>query len=415
MRRGTVGPLCALLLLAACSDRHPSSQDAAYPHAAERIGTIQEIYDGTLTPELAATTFRNIDRLFPTRRIRASATPRPLPPAPAPITAVKFSERDSLYDLETFLARNRVAALLVLHDGRVALERYRLGATPATRWMSMSIAKSVTSTLIGAAIREGRIRGLEDSVTRYVPALRGSAYDGVTVRQILQMTSGVGWNEAYTDPTSDRRRLLDAQISQAPGSMLDLMRTLPRVAPRGARYNYSTGETQVAAALLHGAIRRPLATYLTERIWQPAGMEADATWWLESPAGIEVGGSGLSATARDYARFGQFILERGVVGTDTILPPGWVDEATSPLTLTDGRLVDFGFSWWTASTEAARRDRAFNAEGIHGQFIFVNPAARVVIVMLSARPHPTFDAVISDYLFFDAVVAALTSPTQRLP
>jgi CubicO group peptidase (beta-lactamase class C family) len=414
MFRSTAAYLCALLTCAACVEGSPGF-DAAYAHAGEPIGTVREIYDGTLSPELAATTFRNTDRLFPTRRIAASAVPRPLPASPAPLTALQFTEGDSVHDLERYLERNRVAALVVLHDGRVAIERYRLGATAATRWMSMSIAKSITSTLIGAALREGSISSLDDPVTRYVRVLRGSAYEGVSVRHILQMTSGVGWSEAYTDPSSDRRRLLEAQLSQVPGSAMRVMRTLARVAEPGARFNYSTGETQVAAELVRGAIRRPLSAYLSDKIWQPAGMESDATWWLDSPRGIEIGGSGISATARDYARFGQFILEDGVVGADTILPAGWVREATTPLSLADRRVVAFGYSWWTASTPASRRGGAFNAEGIHGQFIVVDPTARVVIVVLSARPHPTADAVISDYAFFDAVVSALASPTQRSP
>ena len=139
-------------------------------------------------------------------------------------------------------------------------------------------------------------------------------------------------------------------------------------------------------------------------------MEHEALWWLESPGGIEIGGSGLSATLRDFGRFGQFILEDGIVGTDTILPPGWVREATSPKVLSSGTPLDYGYLWWTASSDAARRDGAFTAQGIHGQFIYVNPRERIVIVQLSARPHPTQGAIIDDERFFDAVVAALRSP-----
>lgn len=405
------GPLTALLFVAACAG--DSGTPVAYPHALEPIGTVREIYDGTLTPERAATTFRNTDRLFPTRTISASRAPRPLEPAPNPLGAVQFAEGDSLYDLRRYLERNRVAALVVLHEGRVALESYRLGADARTRWMSMSIAKSVTSTLIGAALRDGRIRSLDDSVVRYLPSFAGSAYATVTIRQLLQMTSGVRWREEYTDPTSDRRRLLDAHLSFRTGAMMETMRALPRASPAGERFNYSTGEIQVAAAVLHSAVGRPLADYLAERIWHPAGMESEANWWLESQDGIETGGSGISATARDYARFGQFVLENGVVRGDSILPRNWMRDATTPLRLPNGRTVEFGYLWWTASTDAARRDRAFNAEGIHGQFIYVDPTAQVVIVVLSARPHPTEDAVISDYLFFDAVVAAIL-PSRQL-
>lgn len=360
---------------------------------------------------MAVNTFRNIDRLFPTRAIAPSTTPCVLAVAPKPLRDVRFVSGDSTFDLSRYLDLNRVAAILVLKDGAIALERYRYGNTVRTRWMSMSVAKSITSTLIGVALREGRIRSIDDSVTRYVPALAGSAYAGVTVREVLLMSSGARWSERYTDPASDRRRLLEAQISHVPGSALAVMKGLPRAAPPGTVNTYSTGETQVAAEVLRGAIHQPLATYLSDRIWRRAGMEAEANWWLDSPDGVEIGGSGISATLRDYARFGQFILEGGVVNGDSLLPSGWVAEATSPKELRNGRRISYGYLWWTAVSPEALRRRAFNAEGIHGQYIFVDPAARVVMVVLSARPHPTSGEVVSDHKFFEAVVRALDERT----
>lgn len=378
-----------------------------YPHAREAIGAVRQIYDGVLTPEIAVNTFRNIDRLFPTRTIPRASNPLPMLLAPVPLSSVTFTDGGKRYDLEDYLARNRVAGLLVLHQGRIKLERYRLGNSEHTRWMSMSIAKSITSTLIGAAVRQGSIASLNDPVTRYVPALTGSAYDGVSVRDVLMMASGVRWNETYTDPASDRRRLLEAQISQVPGSALAVLRNLARAADPGTVNNYNTGETQVAAEILRNAVGCPLATYLAERIWTRFGMEADADWWLDSPDGLEIGGSGISATLRDYGRFGLFVLGGGIAGADTILPAGWVREATTPKVLLGGTTVDYGYLWWTATTADSRRDGAFVAEGIYGQFLYVNPAAKVVIVVWSARPTPTGGTIIDDRVFFDAVTAAL--------
>ena len=377
-----------------------------YPHAAEPIGTVRQIYDGALTPALAVNTFRNIDRLFPTRRIPRSTTPRSLPRAAKPLTDVRFSDRGVPHDLASYLELNRVAGVLVLAHGHIALERYRFGNTLRTRWMSMSIAKSITSTLIGAAVRQGAIASLSDSVTHYVPALAGSAYDGVTIRDVLMMASGVRWNETYTDPRSDRRRLLDAQIAQVPGSVLAVMKSLPRAAAPGTVNNYNTGETQVAGLVVRNAVGEPLATYLGERIWTKFGMEADADWWLDSPDGIEIGGSGISATLRDYGRFGLFLLANGVAAGDSILPAGWVPEATTPKVLSNGTPLDYGYLWWTGPTAAARRDGAFAAEGIYGQFLYVNPAAQVVIVVWSARAQPVGADAIDDWAFFDAVVRA---------
>ena len=270
----------------------------------------------------------------------------------------------------------------------------------------MSVAKSVTSTLIGAAVRQGNLR-ITDSVTHHVPALAGSAYDGVSVRDVLMMASGVRWSETYTDPRSDRRRLLEAQIGQQPGSAMALMGALPRAAAPGTRNNYNTGETQVAAEVLQSAVGVNLSDYLYDRVWNRVGMEADAYWWLDAPGGVEIGGSGLSATLRDYGRFGLFVLNEGVIGADTILPAGWVREASTPKTLGGGRALDYGYLWWPATTAAGRRDSSFVAEGIHGQFVYINPAARVVIVLWGAQVRPSGDAPVSYDAFFEAVVAAV--------
>ena len=378
-----------------------------YPHAREPIGTVRQIYDGVLTPEMAVHTFRNIDRLFPTRTVLHAPTPLPLAPAATPLGSVTFSDRGTRYELEDYLELNRVAGLLVLQNGRVKLERYRFENSARTRWMSMSIAKSITSTLIGAAVQQGRINSLSDPVTRYAPSLAGTAYEGVSVRDVLMMSSGVQWDETYTDPGSDRRRLLEAQISQVPGSAMSVMRSLPRAAEPGTVHNYNTGETQVAAEILRNAVGLPLATYLSERVWSRFGMEADASWWLESPDGIEIGGSGFSATLRDYGRFGLFFLGGGIAAGEAILPAGWTAEAASPKVLRDGTRVAYGYLWWTGATPAARRDGAFAADGIHGQFLYLNPAAKVVIVVWGAQPQPTGGAVINDWLFCDAVVEAL--------
>jgi CubicO group peptidase (beta-lactamase class C family) len=383
------------------------SAPEAYPHGREPIGTVRQMYDGALTPDLAVSTFRNIDRLFATRTIRRSASPIALPIAKIPLGAVTFEAKGARLTLDDYLEKNRVSGILVLKGGEVKLERYRYGNTERTHWMSMSVAKSITSTLFGAALKQGRIRSLEDSVTRYVPALRGSAYDGVRVRDILMMSSGVKWNEKYTDSSSDRRHLLEAQIAQRSGGAMALMRTLPRAAPPGTMNTYSTGETQVASEVLRGAIGTSLSAYLGERIWQRVGMEADANWWLDSPDGTEIGGSGFSATLRDYGRFGLFVLHEGRVGKDSILPEGWLREATRPTTLRNGKRIDYGYFWWPSTTADGRRDHAFAAEGIFGQYIYINPATQVVIVVWGAQTKPSGGEVVSTDAFFSAVVRAL--------
>lgn len=380
----------------------------SYPHAREPIGTVRQVYDGVLPFDARVNTFRNIDRLFPTRTVRRSQSPRPLPLDSATFPQIRFVDRDSNYTLERYLELNNVTGLLVLKNGRIRLERYLHGNTPATRWMSMSVAKSITSTLIGAAIIQNKL-ALDHQVVRYVPALQASAYEGVTVRDVLMMASGVRWSETYIDPKSDRRRLLEAQISQRPGSAMEVMASLPRAAEPGTKNNYNTGETQVAGEIVRAAVGKPLATYLGERIWSRAGgMESDANWWLDSPDGTEIGGSGFSATLRDYGRFGLFILGGGVQNGERILPRGWTAEATTGKTLKGGTPLPFyGYLWWPGTSQSARRDAAFEAVGIYGQHIYVNPSARVVIVVWSAQPKPTGAEVVDDWAFFEAVVNVL--------
>ncbi|WP_223119710.1 serine hydrolase domain-containing protein [Salinicola corii] len=387
----------------------PSRSSAIYRHAGEPIGDIEQAYSGRLTPDLAVNTFRNIDRLFPTRIISAGASPRPLGQAPTSLDGVIASANGDAYDLYDYLALNSVTGLLVLRHGEIVHETYQRGNRRDTRWMSMSVAKSICSTLAGMAIRDGLIpEGLSSQVTDYVPALAGSAYEGVSLRDLLMMASGVAWNETYTDPRSDRRALLKAQIAQQPGRAIKVMAALPRAVRPGTLHNYSTGETQILAELVRRAVGRPLADYLSEKLWQPYGMESDACWWLESADGVEIGGSGIAATLRDYARFGQFMLDGGRLDGQPLLPEGWVDEATRPTTLVGSQSpLEYGYMWWTAWTEPSRRDRAFAARGIHGQLIYVNPARDIVIAQNAAAPKPLGRLVIDPMVFCDAVVAHL--------
>ena len=275
-----------------------------------------------------------------------------------------------------------------------------MGNSDKTRWMSMSVVKSVCAMLVGAAIQDGHIDSIDDTLVKYLPQFEDSAYDGVTVRQLLQMASGVRWVETYTDPTSDRRAMLDAQIGQQPGAILELMASLPRAAKPGTVFNYSTGETHVVGALLRAATHMPVSEYLSEKIWKPAGMEADATWWLESPGGLEVGGSGLSATLRDYARFGQFMLAEGQVNGEQILPAGWVQKAGTPKEV-GGEKVDYGYMLWPL------RDGAYSAIGIFGQFVYVNPGKNIVIAMWSAQPKPLDRSGIDEYDFLAELAKAV--------
>lgn len=398
--------LGVVVSLALCSTL-AAAKEPVNVHAAEKIGTVQQVYDGALFPDVQVNTFRNIDRLFSTRTVTHGSKVYPLPASDRPLKNFKFSSNGKDYDLYDYVSLNRVSGLLVLKDGKIAFENYQLGNNEQTRWMSMSVVKSITATLIGVAIKDGYIKSIDDPVTKYLPQLAGSAYDGVSVRNLLQMASGVSWNEAYTDPKSDRRRMLEVQNAQTPGGVLDLMAKLPRAAEPGTRWNYSTGETHVAGALVRAAVGKPVAQYLSERIWGNFGMESDATWWLEAPDGLEVGGSGLSATLRDYGRFGLFLMGGGKIGSEQVLPEGWIKEAGSPK-MVGGKQVNYGYMLWPIPNAAGTiNEGAFEARGIFGQHIYMNPRENVVIVVWSALPKPQGKATIGDNDFFAATAQAV--------
>lgn len=384
-----------------------AAQPAPGPHAGEPIGTVRQVYGGTLFPDLRVNTFRNIDRLFPVRTVERGDHVHPIPESDTPLEAFEFESDGERYDLYDYVTLNDVTGMLIVKDGEAVLELYQAGNTKDTRWMSMSVVKSISSTLVGAAIRDGDIGSIEDPVVDYLPRLKDSAYDGVTVKQLLQMSSGVAWNETYTDPDSDRRAMLEAQIAQKPGAILELMASLPRAATPGTLWNYSTGETQIVAALLEAATGRHVAEYLSEKIWAKFGMESDATWWLESDGGLEIGGSGLSATLRDYARFGLFLLADGVANGERVLPEGWLAEATSPQRI-GGERVEYGYMFWPVPDADGRYgDGAYAAIGIFGQYVYVNPAKSLVVAMWGAQSKPVDAAVVDDYDFFSALSGRL--------
>lgn len=375
--------------------------------AEEAIGSLQEVFNGTLRPDVQVSTFRHIDRLFPSRTVSRGASVYPLPPSNKRLTSLKFMSGDKEYDLFDYLSLNRVSGLLILKDGKIALEDYELGNTEKTRWVSWSVVKSISSTLVGAAINDGYISSIDDNIAKYLPELAGSAYDGATIRNVLQMSSGVKWDETYTDPKSDRRHMLNLQLEQKPGAVVKFMASLPRAGAPGAIWNYSTGETHIVGALVRAVVKRPVAQYLSEKIWSKFGMETDATWWLESPDGMEVGGSGFNATLRDYARFGQFVLNGGKVGSDRIVPENWFSDAGTSKQV-GGKLQNYGYMWWTFGPDSAPVHKgAFKGEGIFGQFLYINPRERVVVAVWSSRPKPTGANTINDDDFFAGVVAAL--------
>lgn len=285
-------------------------------------------------------------------------------------------------DVDAHMAKQRNAGLIIVQDGKVRLEKYALGYDAKGRWTSFSVAKSFTSTLVGAAVKDGYIKSLDDKVTVYIPGLKGSAYDDVSVKQLLTMTSGVKWNEDYTDPKSDVALFNMQKPVAGEDITVSYMKTLPREAPAGSKWVYKTGETNLIGVLVSSATGKTLSAYLSEKVWKPFGMEQDAVWMLGA-TGHEISGCCMSASLKDYARFGQFILNGGVAGGKKVLPDDWLPAATTKQTGIDLPGRGYGYQWWTND------DGSFAAQGIFGQGIFIDPKRKLVIASNGNWPTAT--------------------------
>ncbi len=332
------------------------------------------------SPEQQLFGYKNIDKIYPTRQITASDSPYPLTAAPQDLLSLTYELNGETYSIAQYIEKYRTAGLIVVRDDKVLLENYSLGNKPSTRWMSFSIAKSVTSLLIGAAIQDGYILSVDEPVTKYLPRLTDTAYAETTIKDLLNMASGVAWNEDYTDPNSD--------VSHAGGlngiELFEYLGKLPNASAPGSNFNYSTGETNLVGALLRAAIGNNAASYLEHKIWQPFGMEFDANWMLNAPGGGEQGGCCLSATLRDYARIGLYAMRNGKnKAGESVLPQGWMQASTQPSAAYPG----YGYLWWLAD------DASYAARGIFGQMIVVVPEERLVIAMHNAWPEAVGDSL----------------------
>ncbi|CAL4869338.1 hypothetical protein MMA231_03630 (plasmid) [Asticcacaulis sp. MM231] len=207
------------------------------------VGDMTELYAGQLMPDFQAHTLKNTHRAFATRIIRRGGPVAPLAYASTTLDDFPIHADGQIYDLYDYVSRNRVAGLLIMKNGEIVHERYELGNAPSEHWVSMSMAKSVATTLVGCAIRDGYIKSVEEPLTAYLPQLIGSGYDGVSIRQLMQMTSGIKWDDTQVNPASERRRMLALQVAQKPGEIMRFMASLPRIAEPGTVWNYSTGET----------------------------------------------------------------------------------------------------------------------------------------------------------------------------
>jgi CubicO group peptidase (beta-lactamase class C family) len=321
-------------------------------------------------------TFRAMDRitfLVKSRIVPAGKDVYPL---------LKGAPLDVGIDVDAYMKDQRTAGLVIIQDGKIRLEKYGLGFSGDGRWTSFSVAKSLTSTLVGAAIKDGYIKSIDDKVSDYIPDLKGSVYDNVTIKQLLTMTSGVKWNEDYADPKSDVALFNAHKAEPGVDVTVSYMRKLKREVPPGTKWVYKTGETNLIGVLVSSATKKSLSNYLSEKVWRPFGMERDASWLLGSTA-HEISGCCLQASTRDFARFGLFMLGGGKVEGKSVLPDGWIAAATKKQADTNQVKGGYGYQWWTMN------DGSYAAQGIFGQGIFIDPKRKLIIASNSNWPQAT--------------------------
>jgi CubicO group peptidase (beta-lactamase class C family) len=353
--------------------------------------------------------FRSMDRIFDTRTVTRAGPVWELQKRQAPLD-FRYRSEGQEHFAEEFASRTFTNALVVLKDGVIVHEEYRNLADATTHFVSFSLAKSVVSMLVGLAVQDGHIRSLEDPISNYIPELKGSGYDGVPIRQVLRMRSGVAYDERYDfGVNSQAQQVHESAVVRNEARFTDMARRLSREREPGSRFNYSTMDAAVLGLLVERATGRPLAKYMGERLWEPAGMESTGFWIADGPPGIgrELAGMGYNAVARDFARLGQMMLDLGRAGGRQVLPEAWVKESTAS-TLTDGPrmiaktfAIGYGYQWWTLHGTGA-----YTGIGLQGQYIYVDPLSRTVIVKLSYFPPGDNGTVEEEVLSFFRAASA---------
>jgi len=330
--------------------------------------------------------FRAMDRVFPAIDIpndgqiwRFQTKPQPLPDS--------YLFEGHQYSVAAFLDQTQTTGFLVLVDDTIVHEAYRLGADERSPFTSWSVAKSMVSALIGIAIEEGAIANLDDPAARYVPALEGTDYGAVPIRDLLTMSSGIAFDEDYDSAFSDVNRLF---IAFATGvSLSDVLSDLAKKREPGVYNSYISSDTIALGLVLEGATEMSLPDYMASRLWGPVGAEAPA-FWNTSRAGEALPLCCMNAVLRDYARFGRLYRDGGARAGQQIIPADWVTASVTPEAAhlkpgpnaASSWSFGYGYQWWLP--EEPQGD--FLAIGIWGQYIYVNPARDIVIVKTSVDP-----------------------------
>ncbi len=335
--------------------------------------------------------FQNVGELHPTRRVAGSGTHSPLPAKLNALDGFTYDYEGQTKTLADLYTDMETSGLMILHDGQVVHESYGRGADETTRFTTWSLVKSITSTLVGVAVAEGKIASVDDQLVTYLPEVAGTAYDGVTIKQALQMSSGVRYDPNLWDgEMTDTVEFMTDSVITGQTPSFDLAIAYKRENEPGTKFNYNTAESQVLLELVRRVSGMDAADYLQETIWGPVGMEHDGVWVLDRAGadGAEIGGAYYNAALRDWARFGLFIEQGGAWNGTQILPADWVDRATvsdeahlKPGIVHPNPNRGYAWHWWTYA------DGTFTASGANGQTLYIDRENDIVVARASSWPE----------------------------
>lgn len=355
-----------------------------------------------LDPGINAFTFRNMDQIFTTRSVPRAGAVWTLPSQSHSLDFT-YQVGEQTLPAQAIFERNATNALLILKDGHIVHETYRNRSDADTRFIGWSMTKSIVATLVGIALADQKIANLDDPVTRYLPELASGGYAGVSVRQVLEMRSGVDYEERYDfqNPGVAAANHLSSLVRNT-SRFADAAKTIPRVHEPGTHFAYKTLDTAVLGWLLERVTGMSVSAYMAQKLWEPLGAQADGFFILDGEPGVgrEFTGAGFNATARDFARLGQLMLQEGEANGQQIVPADWVREATTTRSQGTAR-GGYGYQWWTVPETGA-----YFALGLQGQIVYVDPATRTVAVKLSYWPPGPPDAWQAEALDFLKAAAA---------
>jgi CubicO group peptidase (beta-lactamase class C family) len=372
--------------------------------AAQPSEAILKVRQRFLDADINTLTFHNIDEIFETRKVPTAGPVWDLRQKQVPLN-FSYKYEGKAIPAADFPERTYTNALLIIKDDKIVFERYLNQTNENTHFLSMSMAKSITSVLVGMAVADGAISSVNDPIIKYIPELKKSGYSDVTIRQALMMRSGCNWSERYDfEKATPMSELHNGAIVENRIRFTSAALPLKSIHPPGKQFNYSTVETGVLGWVVERAVGKPLEEYMTDRWWKKAGMQSHGFWIADGKPGVGrvVNGMGFNAVLRDYGRIGLMMLHNGNANDEQLLPKVWVSESTVPdkenEPIYQGSEFGYQYQWWTLTDSDA-----YFARGLQGQYIYIDPATNTIVIKLSYFPPGEFKAGNEAIAFFRAV------------